>query len=66
MVPWDRIELPTRGFSDQIFENSKMLLLQTVDSIPIFQLTFGFVWNYLEIFDLDGHNLGTDQFRQNQ
>jgi len=23
-VPRDRIELPTRGFSDQIFENSKM------------------------------------------
>jgi hypothetical protein len=20
---------------------------------------FGFFWNYLEIFDLDGHNLGT-------
>jgi NDP-sugar pyrophosphorylase family protein len=37
----------------------KMLLLQPVDSIPLFQLTFGFVWNYLEIFDLDGHNLGT-------
>jgi hypothetical protein len=25
MVPRDRIELPTRGFSDQIFENSKTL-----------------------------------------
>jgi hypothetical protein len=25
LVPRDRIELPTRGFSDQIFENSKML-----------------------------------------
>jgi len=25
MVPRDRIELPARGFSDQIFENSKML-----------------------------------------
>jgi hypothetical protein len=25
MVPRDRIELPTRGFSDQIFEDSKML-----------------------------------------
>ena len=24
MVPRDRIELPTRGFSDQICENSKM------------------------------------------
>jgi hypothetical protein len=22
---------------------------------------FGFVWNHLEIFDLDGHNLGTVQ-----
>jgi hypothetical protein len=59
MVPRDRIELPTRGFSDQIFENSKILLSQAVDSIPIFQPTFGFVWNYLEIFDLGGHNLGT-------
>jgi len=24
LVPRDRIELPTRGFSDQLFENSKM------------------------------------------
>jgi hypothetical protein len=61
MVPRDRIELPTRGFSDQIFENPKMLLFQAIDSIPFFQSTFGFVWNYLEIFDLDGHNLGTIQ-----
>jgi hypothetical protein len=59
LVPRDRIELPTRGFSDQIFENSKILWLQSVDSIPIFQAIFGFVWNCLEIFDLDGHNLGT-------
>ena len=59
MVPRHRIELPTRGFSDQHFENSKTLYLQAFDSIPIFQPTFGFVWNCLEIFDLDGHNLGT-------
>jgi hypothetical protein len=58
-VPRDRIELPTRGFSDQIFENSKMLYIQPVDSIPIFHAIFGFVWNYLEMFDLEGHNLGT-------
>jgi len=25
LVPRDRIELPTRGFSDQIFENPKIL-----------------------------------------
>jgi hypothetical protein len=25
LVPRDRIELPTRGFSDQIFENLKIL-----------------------------------------
>jgi len=25
LVPRDRIELPTRGFSDQIFENSKIV-----------------------------------------
>ena len=49
MVPRDRIELPTRGFSDQLFENSKMLQIQAVDSIPIFQLTFGFVWKYLTL-----------------
>jgi hypothetical protein len=61
MVPRDRIELPTRGFLDQLFENSKMLQIQAVDSIPIFQPTFGFVWNHLEIFDLGGHNLGTFQ-----
>ena len=30
-----------------------------------FQLTFGFVWKCLEIFDLDGHNLGTLRFGQN-
>jgi hypothetical protein len=28
-------------------------------SIQIFQPTFGFVWNHLEIFDLDGLNLAT-------
>jgi hypothetical protein len=59
LVPRDRIELPTRGFSDQIFENSEIQLLQEVDSISILHLTVGFVWNCLEIFDLDGHNLGT-------
>ena len=59
MVPRDRIELPTRGFSDQIFENPKMSRLQALDSIPIFQAIFGFVWNRLEIFELDGHILGT-------
>ena len=59
MVQRDRIELPTRGFSDQIFENSKMLWLQVFDSILIFHRIFGFVWNRLEMFDLDGHNLGT-------
>jgi len=36
-----------------------MLYLQAVDSISIFHRIFGFVWNRLEIFDLDGHNLGT-------
>jgi len=59
MVPRDRIELPTRKFSDQIFKNSNVLQLQAADSISIFHCIFGFVWNYLEIFDLDGHNLGT-------
>ncbi|MGD9227650.1 MAG: hypothetical protein PVF26_14190, partial [Desulfobacterales bacterium] len=28
LVPRDRIELPTRGFSDQILENSNILKLQ--------------------------------------
>ena len=64
MAPRDRIELPTRGFSDQMFENSNILKLQAVDSIPILQAIFGFVWKRLEMFDLDGHNLGTIQFRQ--
>ena len=59
MVPRDRIELPTRGFSDQIFEILNMLQLQPVDSITLFKPTFSFVWNYLEKFDFDGHNLGT-------
>ena len=39
-----------------------MLKLQTVDSISLFRLILGFVWNHLEIFDLDGHNLGTVSF----
>ena len=47
------------GFEEQDSENRKMLELQTVDSKPIFQLTFGFVWKCLEKFGLDGHNLGT-------
>ena len=34
--------------------NSKQVIL-----FRFFQLTFGFVWNCLGIFDLDGHNLGT-------
>jgi len=59
MVPRDRIELPTRGFSDQIFENLKILLLQAVDSMTIFHRIFGFAWNHLQLFDLDGHNFGT-------
>ena len=59
MVPRDRIELPTQGFSDQFFKNSKVQQLQEVDSIPIFHLIFGSIWNCLEIFGLDGHNLGT-------
>jgi hypothetical protein len=62
MVPRDRIELPTRGFSVPVFINSKILKLQAVDSIPILQAIFGFVWKRLEIFDLDGHNLGTVLF----
>jgi hypothetical protein len=65
MVPRDRIELPTRGFSDQIVEKLKMSQLQAVDSIPIFQAIFGFVWNCLQIFDFDGHNLGTVLFPLN-
>ena len=33
MVPGDRIEQLTEGFSDLIFENLNMLQLQAVDSI---------------------------------
>jgi len=47
------------GFEEQESCNSKMSWFQTVDSIQLFQPTFGFVWKHLEIFDLDGHNLGT-------
>ena len=54
------------GFEEQESENSKMSKLQAVDSISIFYRIFGFVWKRLEIFDLDGHNLGTVQFRQKQ
>jgi hypothetical protein len=61
LVPREKIELPTRGFSGQIFLNSKISLFQAVDSIPFFQPTVGFVWNHLKILDLAGHNLGTIQ-----
>lgn len=50
----DGIPLPSwndglaRGFSDRIFEDSKPMLLQKVDSIGIFQAIFGFVWNCLK------------------
>jgi hypothetical protein len=59
MVPRDRIELPTRGFSVHILENSYIMKSQAVDSISIFHRIFDLVWNCLEIFDLDVHNLGT-------
>ena len=32
------------------------------DSSKLSQLAFGFVWKFLEIFDLDGRNLDTDCF----
>jgi len=51
-------KLPTRNFSDRIFKNSKLFSLQVVDSIIIFYCIFGFVWNCLKNFDLDGHILG--------
>ena len=38
-----------------------MLWLQAVDSITTFQAIFGFVGKRWEMFDLDGHNLGTIQ-----
>ena len=53
--------MPTQGFSDLIFENSKMLRFQSVNSISTSKLTFGFVWNQVGIFDLGGHNLSTFQ-----
>ena len=56
---WRTHKLPTRGFSDHLFENSRMLWFQEVDSTPLFRLTFGLVWKCLEIFDLDRHILGT-------
>jgi hypothetical protein len=59
LKPPPAVELPTRGFSDQIFENLEMLQLQAVDFIQIFQAIVGFVLNCLEIFDPDGHNWGT-------
>jgi hypothetical protein len=37
----------------------KNVVISTVDSIKLFSPIFGFVWKCLEIFDLDGHNLGT-------
>ena len=50
------------GFEEQDALNSKTSKFQPVDSIQLFQLTFGFVWKCLEIFDLNGHNLGTVPF----
>jgi hypothetical protein len=52
------------GFEVPEPENSKMVRFQLADTIQLFRPTFGFVWNCLEIFDLDGHNLGTVQFQQ--
>jgi hypothetical protein len=49
-------------FEEQDSQNRKMSKLQPVCSIALYQLTFGFTWNYFEKFDLDGHYLGTIAF----
>ena len=53
------------GFEVQESRNSKRSWFQLIESIQLFKLTFGFVWNCLEIFDLDGHILGTVLFPLN-
>ena len=53
------------GFEVQEFWSSKWLWFQLIESIQLFKLTFGFVWNCLEIFDLDGHILSTVLFPLN-
>jgi len=58
-VPRDRIELPTRGFSVELCKIPDCQHFQHLDSLENFDGIFGFVWFYLKIFDLDGHNLGT-------
>jgi len=55
----DRIELPTRGFSVGYSGKSKMAKFQHLDYIEFLKGIFAFIWNCLEMFDLDGHNLGT-------
>jgi len=49
------------AFEVQESENSKTSWLQSVESIQLFEPIFGFFWNCLGIYDLDGHNLGTGQ-----
>ena len=61
MVPRDRIELPTRGFSDLHFKNPNSMYFKHVVSTWVFSSVFGFVWKCFVNFDLDGHNLGTGQ-----
>jgi hypothetical protein len=59
LVPGDRIELPTRGFSVGFLRFRKATHFQQFYSVSVFVPFFGFVWNRLEKSDLDGHILGT-------
>ncbi len=46
-------------FQTKFLKIQKCHELQAVDSISIFHRIFGFFWICLEVFDLDGRNLGT-------
>ena len=59
LVPRDGIEPPTRGFSVAQPGIPNFLIFQPPGIRCLFTVTFGNVWFCLEIFDLDGHNLGT-------
>jgi hypothetical protein len=60
MVRPEGFEPPAYGFEDQEPGNLKRQQKQHYDITGTFRLTFGFVRNLTNQFDLDGHNLGTE------
>jgi hypothetical protein len=59
LVPRDRIELLTRGFSALFAARRKTTYFQHLDNVGYSIGDFGNLSKNLIKFDLDGHNLGT-------